>query len=229
MIATRVKSIYCGESQRIDDGKRAPYNSSYKKSTLKKNEFYINELGFVDDKQSDNENHGGVDKAVCIYTQKYYEYFKKHYNIDLPECAFGENITILDLDDTQVCIGDKFRFGKVLLEVSQPRQPCWKISSIMQIKNLTSLLVKDSKTGFYVRVLEEGSVTKADTLELISREYPQYTIEFVNKCSFDAKNNQENIIALLECPKLSDAFKESLQKRLRNKEQGLQEWQKDNY
>ena len=228
MIQTRVKNIYCAQPQTIDDGKRKEYFSSYMKSVLNQQEFLLNELGFVDDTQSDKENHGGVDKAVCIYSQKYYDYFTSEHNITLPESAFGENLTILDLDDTQVCIGDKFRFGEVLLEVSQPRQPCWKISSISQIKNLTSLLVKESKTGFYVRVLEEGSVTKADTLELISREYPAYTIEFVNKCSFDTKNNQENIEELLECPKLSDAFKESLQKRLRNKEQGLQEWQKDN-
>lgn len=100
------------------------------------------------DTQSDKIHHGGIDKAVCVYSQKYYPYFREKYDLKLPKCAFGENFTIEDLDDSEVCLGDKFQCGEVIFEVSQPRQPCWKISSVSGIKSLTALIVKNIKQDF---------------------------------------------------------------------------------
>lgn len=84
----------------------------------------------------------------------------------------------------------------------------------MDIKNLTSIVVKDYKTGFYLRVLEEGIINKEDCFELISREKKQYSIEFINKCAFNAKNNQENIKRILLLNKLSNSYKNTLEKKL---------------
>lgn len=229
-VVTRIKSIYSGKIDEINDDKRKPYLSAYRKQKVDpaKSQF-INSLGFEGDMQGDKSHHGGIDKAVCVYSQKYYDFFKMEHNIELPECAFGENLTILDLDDSDFCIGDRFKCGDVIFEVSQPRQPCWKISSILGIKNLTSLVVKEFKTGFYFRVIQEGYVSSNDSLELISRNYPKLTIEFVNQCAFNAKDNQENIKEVLECDKLAKAYYESLSKRYKLKEQGIQEWQEDGY
>lgn len=229
MIKTRLKGIYCAQSQKIDDGKRKVYMSSYKKTSLDKEEFYVDAEGLIDDTQSDKEHHGGVDKAVCVYSRKYYNYLEAKYNLELPECAFGENLTILDLDDSEVCLGDRFQCGEVIFEVSQPRQPCWKISSVIGIKSLTSLIVKEAKTGFYFRVLKTGIIRRSDELKLILRVHPKFTIEFLNHCSFDAKNHQEDIQEILQVSSLSKAFYISLLKRVTNKEYGLQEWQSDDY
>lgn len=230
VIKTNIKHIYCGTVEEINDGKRKRYPSAYrKKKKYPHKSLFVNNLGFIDDMQGDKVNHGGVDKAVCVYSQKYYDFFKTIHSLELPECAFGENITILDLDDSDVCIGDRFQCGEVIFEVSQPRQPCWKISSVTGIKNLTSLVVKEYKTGFYVRVIQEGFIATDDTLELISRNYPEFTIEFVNQCSFNAKDNQENIKKILTCEKLAKAYYESLLKRYKYKEHGIQNWQEDEY
>mgnify|MGYP000376656178 CR=1 FL=1 len=229
-VTSKIKYIFCGKEKKIDDGKRKTYTTSYKKTLIPQSEILnVNEYGFVNDTQSDKKHHGGLDKAVCVYSQKYYLFFKKKHNLDLPDCAFGENLTIIDLDDSDICLGDRFKCGEVIFEVSQPRQPCWKISSVLGIKSLTSLVVKDAKTGFYFRVIKNGVLKSSDKLELILREFPKLTIEFINKCSYNAKENQENIKEVLSCNKLAEAYRISLSKRYKNKEQGIQEYQKDSY
>ncbi|MBN2816259.1 MAG: MOSC domain-containing protein [Campylobacterales bacterium] len=225
---TTIKAIYCGQVNTMEHKSKGLYNSAYKKQQMPSDKkLFINAEGFLDDSQGDRENHGGIDKAVCVYSQKAYDFLQKEHNISSETPLFGENITIVDLDDSEVCIGDIFECGEVLFEVSQPRQPCWKISTLTGIKNLTALLVKEHKSGFYMRVLQEGKISQNDTLQLISRDYPQLTIEYVNRCSFDAKKHQKEIPEILACSKLSEAYKESLHKRYKGAESGLQEWQND--
>ena len=216
--STRIKQIYCGKVEMINDGKRETYPSAYRKKQIDLHKtLLLTKTGFIDDTQADRENHGGEDKAVCVYSQKDYDFFKTKHHLELPTCAFGENLTILDMDDSDVCIGDRFQCGEVVFEVSQPRQPCWKISSILGIKRLTALVVKEHKTGFYLRVIQAGSISSDDTLELISRDYPKFTIEFVNQCAFNAKENQKNIKEILACDKLAKDYHESLSKRYKLK------------
>lgn len=104
---------------------------------------------------------------MCVYSARYYDFFKTKHNFELPDCAFGENLTIENIDDSDICIGDRFQSGEVVFEVSQPRQPCWKVSSIIGIKNLTSLVAKEHKTGFYFRVIKSSKMSMSDNLELI--------------------------------------------------------------
>ncbi len=222
-----IENIYCGKSQNIKKGDKI-YKSSYKKQPVSKSQtIAVGYGGLADDTQSDYENHGGTDKAICVYAGVYYEFFKTKYDIQLTECAFGENFTIASADDSDICIGDRFECGEVVLEVSQPRQPCWKISSVVGIKNLTSLLVTEYKTGFYMRVIKTGNITTDDCLSLISRDYPDMTIEYINRCSYDAKNHQTDIKKILQCDKLSASYKNSISKRYKQKEQGIEDWQKD--
>jgi MOSC domain-containing protein YiiM len=222
-----VKYIFCGKEKQITHSKRKEFNSSYQKKPLNHPSYSITDTGFILDDQSDKENHGGEDKAICAYSFDYYKHLEDTYNISLPTCAFGENLSLQAVSDSDICLGDRFQYGKVILEVSQPRQPCWKISTIIGIKNLTSIVVKEFKTGFYFRVIKSGEVTPQDTLELLSRDYPKFTIEHINKIAYNAKDNQENIKEVLKCPKLADDYRVSLTKRYKDKESGLQDWQID--
>jgi MOSC domain-containing protein YiiM len=126
-------------------------------------------------------------------------------------------------------LGVKFTCGEVIFEVSQPRQPCWKISSIIGIKKLTAMIVKEYKTGFYLRVLQSGDIKPTDKMELLSRKHPKFTIEFINKIAFNAKDNQEALKELLSCSELARDYHASLAKRYKDKDVGLQEWQRDEY
>ena len=224
----KIDAIFAGKQEAIVDKKGQKYISSYKKKSLNKKVF-VNYLGLENDTQGDSSHHGGVDKAICVYTQKAYDFLKETHDIKLPACAFGENLILADVDDGDFCIGDIYRCGEIIFEVSQPRPPCWRISSVMGIKNLTSLVVKEAKTGFYMRVLKEGILDINNPLELLSRPNKGITIELLSKCSFDAKNNQENIRKILSCSGLAAAFRTTLVRRLKNQDSGLQDWQKDEF
>lgn len=220
-----IKNIYVGKEQLLYDKKRENFKSAYLKKKINQELLSINKEGFVDDFQSDKEHHGGEDKAVCVYADSYYSYFKSKHNIALPECAFGENLSIESYLDSDICLADQYECGDVIFEVSQPRQPCWKISSILGIKHLTALVVKEAKTGFYLRVLKSGTIKPDDTLNLIKRPYSKFNIEYINKCAYAAKNHQEEIKELIECKELANAYKTTLKRRLINKSFGIEEWQ----
>ncbi len=226
MKTIRIENIFAGKKQNIKDKRGKQYISSYKKERID-NDILVRYLGLEHDTQTDSAHHGGVHKAVCVYAKKNYEFFKNKHDLDLPLCAFGENITLLDIDDSEVCLGDHYQCGTAVLEVSQPREPCWKISSILGIKKMTSLVVKELKTGFYLRVLEEGSLNKHNHFELISRVHPQINIEFINQVYFNS--NQEEIRQVLKCKELGPAYRMSLEKRLKSKVKRQHEWQADDY
>ena len=187
----------------------------------------MNFEGLEEDNQSDKEVHGGVQRALCVFTQGSYDFFKKKHNINLPTCALGENITLLDCDDKDICLGDRFSCGEAVFEVSQPRQPCWIISSILGIKKLTALIVKEGRSGFYLRVIKEGKICKEDEFKLQIRKYEKLNIEYINKCYYNAKENHEEIKEILEVPELSPFYRDDLLKRYKNKEYGLESFQKD--
>lgn len=221
----KIKEIYAGRESELKK-KNKTYKTSYKKQPIVGSQL-VNKEGLIEDNQSDKEVHGGEQRALCIFTQGSYDFFKEKHHIELPTCALGENITLLDCDDKDICLADQFSCGEAIFEVSQPRQPCWIISSILGIKNLTALIVKEGRSGFYLRVIKEGKISKDNEFKLINRKYETLNIEHINKCYYNAKQNQENIKEILEVAELSPFYKEDLQKRYKNKEYGLEGFQKD--
>ncbi|WP_108062868.1 MOSC domain-containing protein [Poseidonibacter lekithochrous] len=221
----KIKEIYTGSESELQK-KNKTYKTSYKKQPINGSQ-YVNFQGLEEDNQSDKEVHGGVQRAICVFTQGSYDFFKEKHNINLPTCALGENITLLDCDDKDICLGDRFSCGEAVFEVSQPRQPCWIISSILGIKKLTALIVKEGRSGFYLRVIKEGKICKEDEFKLQIRKHENLNIEYINKCYYNAKENQEQIKEILEVPELSPFYRDDLLKRYKNKEYGLESFQKD--
>lgn len=221
----KIKEIYTGSESELQK-KNKTYKTSYKKQPINGSQ-YVNFQGLEEDNQSDKEVHGGVQRALCVFTQGSYDFFKEKHNINLPTCALGENITLLDCDDKDICLGDRFSCGEAIFEVSQPRQPCWIISSILGIKKLTALIVKEGRSGFYLRVIKEGEICKEDEFKLQIRKHENLNIEYINKCYYNAKENQEQIKEILEVPELSPFYRDDLLKRYKNKEFGLESFQKD--
>lgn len=223
----KIKDIFYGKEIDFSDKKRGVYKTSYKKQKASDEKLFVDEFGILGDYQSDKENHGGVDRAICVYSQKNYDFFKEKYDLNLSSCSFGENFTIEGFDDSQIFLGDRFSCGEAIFEVSQPRQPCWKISSITSIKNLTALTVKEAKTGFLLRVIKTGYFNPKDDLKLISRPHPNISIELINICTYKAKENQEKIKEILTCKELASEYREILYKRYKNKQEGLEDFQKE--
>lgn len=120
--------------------------------------------GFEGDGQADRVNHGGTDKAVCVYPIEHYAFWEEQLGKKLEYSAFGENLTVSGLLETEVCIGDVFEIGSALLQVSQPRFPCFKLSQKHGPADMPAKVLSTGYSGFYFRVLREGQIASGDRI-----------------------------------------------------------------
>lgn len=218
--------LFAGKEQSFSLTKTKNFCSSYcKKPLLEK--VFVSSLGFEHDNQSDKSIHGGIDKAVCVYNQTSYDALSQKYNLAFSLCFFGENITLEGFSDDEVFIGDRFSCADVIFEVSQPRSPCWKISALTGVKNLASLIVKEAKTGFYLRVLKEGYMSASDSFERVYQAENSLSISQINKAVFNTKVHQKELEQLLSLDSLAVKYKERIQKRYESLAVGLESWQED--
>src|SRR5829696_2701435 len=135
---------------------------------------------FDGDRQADRVNHGRFEKAVCVYPFDHYPYWNRQLGRNLKPGAFSENLTASGAIETEVCVGDVFRIGEALVQVSQPRMPCAKLAGKNGSKGLPKLMADVGYTGFYMRVLSEGVVAAGDRFDL-ERAHPDgITIADVN-------------------------------------------------
>jgi MOSC domain-containing protein YiiM len=123
----------------------------------------VRKLNLDGDGQADLTVHGGIDKAVYVYDIASYHYWQRELGRDdLAYGHFGENLTVEGMPDDRIHIGDVFRIGGVLLEVTQPREPCFKLEMKMGLPGFSRQFFKSGRLGFYCRVLEEGEVGAGD-------------------------------------------------------------------
>jgi len=137
--------------------------------------------------------------------------------VTLPYGAFAENFTFAELTEENVCIGDTFAIGGARVQVTQPRQPCWKIAARWQIKDLTARVEASGRTGWYHRVLDEGLVEAGSDVVLIDRPYPAWTVARATAVMRD-RDDRAGAAALGACPLLSAAWQAALAQRLASSE-----------
>ncbi len=166
------------------------------------------------DGQADLKHHGGVDKAVLAYSADHYPKWRDELQMpDMPGGAFGENLTIAGCNEESVCIGDIFRTGKVTFEVSQPRQPCWKLARRWRLHELTGWVVQNGRTGWYLRVLEQGWIEAGMAIALIERPNPAWSIARANEIMHHHNTDLALTLELADVPSLSDSWVEDLRER----------------
>lgn len=166
------------------------------------------------DGQADLIHHGGLDKAVCAYSADHRLSWRGILPPDrLDGGAFGENFTLEQLTENDVCIGDLFAVGSALIQISQPRQPCWKLARRWQIKDLAVQVERTGFTGWYFRVMQEGTVEADDTLRLIDRPCPEWTVAAANRIMHHERDNRAAAERLSLCPLLSSSWRHTLRKR----------------
>jgi len=129
----------------------------------------LRHLGLEGDGQADLRVHGGVDKAVYLYPSEHYPYWQETLNRDdLTPGQFGETFTVVGLLEDEVRTGDVFRIGTVVIQITQPRYPCYKLGIKMRRKDILKLFWRSEFSGFYARVIEEGEVGAGDIIERVS-------------------------------------------------------------
>ena len=168
----------------------------------------VHEAGMVGDGVADRKNHGGPDKAVLAYAAENYPLWEQELGQEFSHGGFGENLTIQGTDERSVCIGDHWRIGTVLFEVSQPRQPCWKLGRRWDNPLLPKLVIKNGRSGWYLRVLETGSLCNGDRARLELREHHDWTIQRANQVFY--ANDQDERRGLGNVEPLAEAWASKL-------------------
>lgn len=134
--------------------------------------------GLQGDRVADKRFHGGPDRSLCHYPADHYPHWRQLYP-HLPvigPAAFGENLSTLGLDERGVCIGDRFRWGDALVEVSQPRSPCSNLDRRHNARGLARHMAKSGRTGWLYRTLEPGVVRPGTALQLVERPCPAASV-----------------------------------------------------
>jgi MOSC domain-containing protein YiiM len=171
--------------------------------------------GLAGDGQADLENHGGLDKAVYAYTVENYAYWEQALGRPgLPHGQFGENFTVAGMPDEAVHVGDSFRIGEILVQVTQPRVPCFKLGIRMGSAEFVGQFMVSGRVGFYLRVLETGTVRAGDAIERVHSDPEGLDIRDCMLALQEGPRQQEIIRRALSIAALSDAWRDSLQRRL---------------
>ena len=200
------KKISCGNS-------RTMYSGILK--TPVSGPLHLGKLGFENDDSADKRFHGGEDKAVCVYSFDHYEFWEKETANKLSPGAFGENLTVSELDEKVVCLGDIYSLGEAKLQVSLPREPCHKLNKIFNKKDMACKFQKTGFTGFYFRVLSVGLVQPKTTLKLLEKGAQEITIAEANDLMFrKEKRDYDRIEIALSLGFLSEDWKRGYRKRL---------------
>lgn len=184
--------------------------------------------GLSGDECADMKNHGGPERALHQYPAEHYDYWQEKYGnqtaqvLDttadtVPEWkapGMGENLSTTGMLETNVCIGDQYQWGEAIIEVSQPRSPCFKLNRRWQLENFAVDMQDISRCGWLYRVLKTGMVSRDDTLTLIHRPDNAMTIRQVCDIFFGDPLNRSGLEALSAQAALSESWKGKIDKRL---------------
>jgi MOSC domain-containing protein YiiM len=167
--------------------------------------------GLAPDEQADRRVHGGPEMALHLYPLDHHAFWRgeigDHPALDEPG-GFGSNLAVAGLTEDMVHIGDRFRLGSALIEVSQPRQPCWKIEHRFGHKGLVARIIESGRSGWYFRVLETGEVAAGDSLERVAIGARDWSITRAFRALVAGKATRDELAELADLPQLSPKLRE---------------------
>ncbi len=184
----------------------------------------IGEAGIAGDEQGDPRVHGGPDKAVHHYPFEHYATWREELG-ELPVLAapgaFGENVSTRGLTEATACLGDRFELGTAVLEVSQGRQPCWKLNDRFGVKDMARRVQATGRTGWYYRVLQPGEARAGDALRLAARPHPDWPLARLTRLLADRVLDPAQLGAALELP-LVPSWRKLVERRLASSQ--VEDW-----
>jgi MOSC domain-containing protein YiiM len=204
----KISGLYQAEVKRI--GPKNERTGIYK---LPKEQVFINELGIQGDVQIDKRYHGGPERALHQYSLKSYEKIIKAYPLLQQKAwpgSMGENLSIANMHEQNVCIGDIYQIGVCQIQVSGPRMPCFKISAKFNTPNLDKFVAKHAIHGWYYRVLQGGSLLLADPIQLVERPNPSVSIAHFLEVVQNKVNTPDKITQTINAIDLDPEWKEKL-------------------
>jgi MOSC domain-containing protein YiiM len=209
-----VEAISTGKIEDLNYSSKRPMRSALNKTPFS-GSMWLSLTGFTQDEQ-EYKDHGGPDKAVCLFSKSNYKMWQDDL-VELPTYAmFGENLTVANLDEREAYFGNQYQLGDAIIEVSEIREPCWKIQAKYQIPDLVKRMSTSGKTGFYFRVIKEGYVSCDDHLKLIKTadKDTQLSVYELNDVYYNDRKNASRLSYALQNPYLTSKRKEKLQRLL---------------
>ncbi|MCP4602985.1 MAG: MOSC domain-containing protein [Proteobacteria bacterium] len=207
----------------IQIGKAIPFGTGRHLSAIDKRSvsgpIFVSKTGFKGDEQGDTRHHGGEEMAIHHYPLDHYDAWLNEYP-ELAESlaepgAFGENISTLGMTEETVCIGDVYRVGKAVLQVSQGRQPCWKLNKRFGLPDMARLLQKTGRSGWYYRVFEPGFIATEDELCLEERPNPDWPLRQILHILYVDRLNTDALKKIVNLNELSDSWRQIAARRLK--------------
>lgn len=218
MIRASVQAVLCGSTQRLGRTTSAifkhPVDGAHQ----------VGPLGLVGDTQADWRIHGGADKAVHCYAWSHYAAWRR----ELPSCsafdapgAFGENLSVQGLEEQTVYVGDVWRVGQTILEVTQGRQPCFKLNLRFGVVDMAVRVQQTLRAGWYMRVIEPGLIAAGNRIELLERPHPEFSVATLLALIRDRSTDVEYLERVLKLP-LTPSWRRLFERRIQSGE--VEDW-----
>ncbi len=214
-------------------GKARPFGPHGEPSGIEKqpclSSVYAGKDGISGDEQGDHKYHGGLEKAVHHYAFDHYAAWKS----ELPESgvlfeqpgAFGENFSSFGLTEANVHVGDIFQVGTTVLQVSQARQPCWKLNVRTSVSSMAMKVQASGRTGWYYRVIDPGWIKSGDEITLLDRPHPDWSLKRIIHYFYGTERlNRTALAEIAGLPFLSPSWRRLAQTRLERRE--VEDWSK---
>lgn len=181
----------------------------------------VRRLNIDGDGQGDLQGHGGERRAVFVYQMDSYRYWQNQLRrSDFVYGQFGENFTVDGLPDAEVCIGDRYRIGSALFEVTQPRVTCYRLGIRLNEPQMAALVVKHGRPGFYFRVLEEGEVEAGDEITLVASGPERMSVSEISALLYRPGHPRDRLERALRIPSLSAGWRHSFEALLAQEDKG---------
>lgn len=215
MFDMRLESVQIGQSRTYGTPGAAnplerPWTSAIRKQPVE-GQVWAGREGLSGDQQYDRLGHGGPDRALLMYSADHYPRWREEWGRkDVGPGAFGENLTVSRLSEDSACIGDVFRIGEVRVQVSSPRSPCNNLARRHGIHDLVKVILLNHRSGWYLRVLQEGWLEAGMEVLLADRPYPQWTIRRSAQVKRLRADLPEEARLLAACPALQVEWRRKL-------------------
>jgi MOSC domain-containing protein YiiM len=175
----------------------------------------VRTLNLDGDRQADLSVHGGPDKAIYVYPSEHYDYWQGELpGIELPWGTFGENLTTEGMLEEAVNIGDRFRIGSAVVMVTQPRVPCYKLAAKFGRQDIVKRFLASGRSGFYLKVMQEGEVEAGESIELINGDIHGVTVADVSRLYRDESDDLSLLQRAVRVEALSESWRHHFQQQI---------------
>ncbi|MFD2705001.1 MOSC domain-containing protein [Salibacterium lacus] len=209
-----IHHLAAGRPQDIQDQQGRTFRTGIQKQTA--DSIILRKTGITGNDVADKKNHGGTDRAVCIYPLEHYGTWEEEFGRKLDKAAFGENITVSGVTEDTVYIGNTYKVGSAVIQVTQGRVPCLKIDRRTGCDGLMKRFTATGFTGFFCRVLQEGTVQEDSRMELVKEDRRRISILYANNVYFHERGNMAAMKRILDVPPLAEEWRRKLEKRIQN-------------